>query len=194
MQTPLQVTFHNVDHSPALETRIRAAAAKLEQFYDRVVGCRVVVEAPHRHHHKGNLYRVRMYITVPGGEIDVSRNPEENHAHEDPYVAIRDAFKAARRRLEDYARQRRGVAKTHETAAGRATATPLKLRSRSSTQKSRVAVASGDQPADRHKWIAEAAYFKAERRGFSPGHDWQDWFEAEGELDAVVKVPVLRFR
>lgn len=123
MQIPLQISFHNVDHSPQLEARVREAVAKLEHFYDRIIGCRVAIELPHRHHHQGALYRVRIHLTLPDGDIEVTRSPDEDHAHEDPYVAIRDAFKAARRRLEDYARRRRGVLKTHETPQhGRITA------------------------------------------------------------------------
>lgn len=114
MQIPLQVTFNNVDHSAPLEAKVREAAAKLEQFYDQIIGCRVAIELPHRHQRQGGLYRVRIYLTLPDGEIEVTRSPAQDHAHEDPYVAIRDAFKAARRRLEDHARKRRGDVKTHE--------------------------------------------------------------------------------
>ncbi|MEE8594138.1 MAG: HPF/RaiA family ribosome-associated protein [Candidatus Bipolaricaulota bacterium] len=114
MQIPLEISFEGFDRSDALEQNIRDRAAKIERFYQHIVGCHVVVEAPHRHHHKGNLYSVRIEITVPDGELIVNRNPQEHHSHEDVYVAIRDAFKAARRQLEDYARIRRGQVKTHD--------------------------------------------------------------------------------
>jgi cold shock CspA family protein len=78
------------------------------------MSCRVVVEAQHQHHHKGNLYHVRVDITVPGHELVVSRDPKDHQAHQDVYVAIRDAFDAARRQLEDYARKLRGDVKEHE--------------------------------------------------------------------------------
>ena len=78
------------------------------------MSCRVAVEAPHKHHHKGKLYHVRINITVPDKELVVSREPDQHHAHEDVYVAIRDAFDAMRRQLEDYARRRRGKVKRHE--------------------------------------------------------------------------------
>jgi cold shock CspA family protein/ribosome-associated translation inhibitor RaiA len=103
-----------MDHSAAVEQNIRERAAKIEGFYEEIMGCRVVVEAPHHHHHKGNLYHIRIDITVPDGELVVSRRPDEQHAHEDVYVAIRDAFDAARRQVEDYARKRRGQVKKHE--------------------------------------------------------------------------------
>lgn len=114
MESPLEISFRNMDSSPAVEARIREKVAKLEQFFDRIVTCRVVVEAEHRRHHKGNLYNVRIAIGVPGDEIVVNRNGPKNHAHEDVYVALRDAFNAAGRQLEDHARKVRGDVKTHE--------------------------------------------------------------------------------
>ena len=54
MQIPLQITFRDMDPSPAIDERIRQQAVKLEQFHERISGCRVVVEASHRRHRKGN--------------------------------------------------------------------------------------------------------------------------------------------
>jgi len=110
---PVEIVFHNLSPSPAIEARIRDRVAKLDRFYDRIMTCRVSVEAAHKHHHKGNLYRVRIDLTVPDDELIVSRVPDDQHAHEDVYVAIRDAFDAMRRQLEDYARRRRGKVKRH---------------------------------------------------------------------------------
>ena len=76
--------------------------------------CRVTVEAPHKHHHQGNLYTVRIDLRYPGGETVVSRDPSAHHAHEDVYVALRDAFKAVRRQLQDLVRLQRGKVKQHE--------------------------------------------------------------------------------
>ncbi|MDP1637211.1 MAG: ribosome-associated translation inhibitor RaiA [Candidatus Nitrotoga sp.] len=109
MQTPLQITVRNIEHSDALETRIRDKAQKLEEFCKHIMSCRVVVEAPHKHHHQGKQFNVRIEIGVPGNEIVVNRDH-----HEDVYVALRDAFNAAKRQLEDYARKIRGDVKTHE--------------------------------------------------------------------------------
>lgn len=114
MQLPLQITFRNVEPSEAIEARIRKEAKRLERFYDRIMGCRVVVELPHKHHHKGNLYHVRIDLTVPGGELVVNREPAQHQAYRDLYVAIRDAFDAVQRQLEDYVRRQRGDVKTHE--------------------------------------------------------------------------------
>lgn len=114
MQLPLQITFRDMDPSAAVETKIREKAAKLDQFFDHIMSCRVTVEAPHRRHHQGNLFHVRIDVTVPGKELVVSREPAEHQAHEDAYVVIRDAFNAMRRQLEDYSRRLKGNVKAHE--------------------------------------------------------------------------------
>lgn len=108
MQLPLQVTFRNLPPSEAVEAAVRERAGRLDRFFDRIVACRVVVEAPHQHHRKGRLYHVRIELVVPGEELVVSREPAEHHASEDVYVAIRDAFDEARRQLEDHVRRHRG--------------------------------------------------------------------------------------
>jgi len=114
MQVPLQSTFHHLDPSPTAETKVRERVAELEQFYDRITSCRVMIEAPSRRHHEGRLYHIRVDLNVPGREIVVKRDPPEHHAHEDIYVAVRDCFDAVRRQLEDYARRQRGDIKAHE--------------------------------------------------------------------------------
>ncbi len=88
---------------------------RFERYYSRIMGCRVMIESRHRHHHKGKLYHVRIDVTVPGDELVVSREPDDNHAHEDAYVAIRDAFDAMERQLESFARRQRLEIKVHET-------------------------------------------------------------------------------
>jgi ribosome-associated translation inhibitor RaiA len=113
LDIPLKITFRDIKQSEAIEARIREEAAKLEEFADRITGCRVNVEAHHRRHHQGTVYHVRILLTVPGTELVVSRDPERDHAHEDAYVAVRDAFDAARRQLQEWTRRRRGNVKTH---------------------------------------------------------------------------------
>jgi ribosome-associated translation inhibitor RaiA len=113
MQTPLEVHFHNVDQSPALEARIRKLAARLERFSAHIIHCRVTLEVQHRHHHQGNLFDTIVRIAVPGEEIVARSAHAADLAHEDPYVTLRDAFSAARRQLLEYERRRRGEVKTH---------------------------------------------------------------------------------
>jgi len=109
MNIPLQITFRNMPSSEAIEAKINEKAAKLEKYFSRIMSCRVVVEESQRRQHQGKLFSVHIDITVPGKELAVTR--EEN---EDPYVAMRDAFNTAARRLEEHARQKRGEVKTHE--------------------------------------------------------------------------------
>jgi len=111
MQLPLQITAHDFPLPETIEAEIREKAAKLDTYYDGIMRCRVVVAAPVGHHRRGGPYNVHIDLTVPGAELVV--DCQEN---EDLPVAIRDAFDAMRRRLEDYARQQRGVVKTHEAA------------------------------------------------------------------------------
>jgi ribosomal subunit interface protein len=111
MQVPVQITFRDMPRSDALETHIRDSAAKLEEFHDRITSCRVTVEQTAQHHHQGRQFRVRVDLRVPGKEIVSNRDH-----HEDVYVALRDAFDAVKRQLEETARLMRGDVKAHEPA------------------------------------------------------------------------------
>ncbi len=108
MQIPLKITMRQMARSDALEARLREKAAKLEEFHPNITGCQVTIEEQRRHHHQGRWFNVRVAVHVPGHEIVVNRDH-----HEDPYVAARDAFDAATRRLEDIARLSRRDVKTH---------------------------------------------------------------------------------
>jgi len=109
MRLPLQVTTRNIPQSEAIEKHIREKAEKLDRFNDRIMSCKIVVDAVQRRQHQGKLFTVRLDITVPGKELAVTR--EEN---EDVYIAIRDAFDSAVRRLEEHSRKQRGEVKSHE--------------------------------------------------------------------------------
>jgi len=112
-ELPLRIAFKGMDASPAIEARVKREATKLARFHHRVMGCQVTITAPHRHHHKGTLYAVAIQLTVPAGSLWINRSPSADHRHEDIKVAIRDAFDAAARRLEDRVRIRRGEVKRH---------------------------------------------------------------------------------
>lgn len=114
MQQPLQIVWRGMETSPALEENIRERVIKLESFCDHIIGCRVVVEQLHRHKHRGNCFNVRVDVSVPGTELIVDHAQRGDHAHEDAFVAARDAFDAMRRQLEDFARRERGDTKSHE--------------------------------------------------------------------------------
>jgi ribosomal subunit interface protein len=102
MTIPLEITASDLELTESIEETIREKAQKLSFFYDRILRCRVRIEAPHRHHHKGILYNVHIDLTIPGGELVVNRI-----SHEDLSATIRLAFDRAVRRLEDYTGRRR---------------------------------------------------------------------------------------
>ena len=108
MQTPLQISLHGIEPSDALYAAIHEKAQKLERYYSRITSCRVVLELAGRHKHLGKQFAARIDLTVPGREIAATRQHDE-----DPQIALRDAFDAVRRQLEDYAREQRGDVKQH---------------------------------------------------------------------------------
>lgn len=113
MQTQAQVSFDDIPIDEAVRDAALEHIEHLENVDDRITGCHVVIAQPHRHHREGRLYSVRVDIRVPGGEIIVNRNHPLHQAHEDVFLAMRDSFAAARRRLEDHVRRLRGVEKVH---------------------------------------------------------------------------------
>jgi ribosomal subunit interface protein len=114
MQMPLQISMQGMEPSPALEARIRKLVQRLEHFSPHIVRCHVFVEVGHRHGQQGRLFEVHIGITTPGETIAVAREHRAHHSHENVYVALRDAFRAARRQLQDYERERRQDVKHHE--------------------------------------------------------------------------------
>ena len=107
MQSPLQIVFHDLERSDAIEEAIRRHADDLDTHFDRITRCRVVVGAPHRHSRHGRIYSVRIDLSVPRKEIIVNKDHGDDHSNEDVYVAINHAFKAAKRQLDDYAEKLR---------------------------------------------------------------------------------------
>jgi ribosome-associated translation inhibitor RaiA len=134
MRREVQVTFRNMDPSPALEQAIRERAAWLESYYSGIVGCKVTVEMPHRRRQRGRPVHVRIELSVPGEDVVVTHVPtlktavkdvhgdtirkadDVEGAHKDAFVSVHDAFDTARRRLEDFARRQRGDVKTRQRA------------------------------------------------------------------------------
>lgn len=113
-EIPVTVAFKDMPTSDAVEARIRELAERLGRYHNRITVCRVVVAEAHRQHVKGTLHHVRVDLTVPDGEIVVNREPELNRAHEDVYVAVRDAFDAVQRQLQSWVgRHAKHGAKAH---------------------------------------------------------------------------------
>ena len=107
---PIQITVHNTELSPEAHADIARRAMRLSGYYERLMGCRVTIDLPQRRRHSDAAqYGVRIDMTVPDGEIAVTRQPRRELA-----TALDDAFNAARRRLQDYARRQRGSVKAHE--------------------------------------------------------------------------------
>jgi ribosome-associated translation inhibitor RaiA/cold shock CspA family protein len=113
MDVPLEIAFHNVAPSEAVERRIRERVARMQRYFRHVNSCRVVFEVPHRSPVNALGYHVRIETRVPDKELVVSRDPGERGAHFDPYLAVRDAFDAMDRQLEAYANKLRGETKVH---------------------------------------------------------------------------------
>ena len=111
MAIPVQVSFQQMPPSPALRARIRELAARLERFSPNILRCRVRVERPAQHKQQGGLHDIRIDVSVPDEQIIVRHSHPVDRAHEDVYIALRDAFNAARRQLESYERKRRGEVK-----------------------------------------------------------------------------------
>ena len=109
------MSFHGTPVTAEVEALCHKEIEKLERYHDRITSCRVVVGEPHHHHHKGNFYSIRIHLGVPGGEVDVSSESSQSAAHADVRVALRDAFDAARRRLQDFVRRQEGRTKHHES-------------------------------------------------------------------------------
>ena len=127
---PVQISFRNMIVSPAIEEEIRSRAAWLGSFYPGVVGCRVLLEVPHRHRRRGRPLHVRIEVSLPGEDVIVNHEPtldptprsafrksdELDPGHKDAHVVIHEAFDAARRRLEDVARRQWGGLKSRAAA------------------------------------------------------------------------------
>ena len=106
MQLPLQISTRDLTLSEPEERLVREAAGKLDQFWEHITSCRVMVEVPHRRGHTGRRYNVRIDVGAPGGDIVIRRKPEESLM-----TAVQSAFQAAQRRVQDRVRRVRGDVK-----------------------------------------------------------------------------------
>lgn len=107
----LQTNFRNIPQSDAVEQRIREKADKLERFHPQIIGCHVRVEALHKHQHQGRQYSLKIDLHMPSGQIVVNRESDE-----DIYVALRDAFSAAKRQIQEHDERQRGEVKQHDSS------------------------------------------------------------------------------
>lgn len=109
----LHINFRDMSPSASLEAHVRARFKALSRVAGQIISCKVTIERRHRHQRHGGIYSVSIDLTMPGAEVVISRDNHLDRTHEDAYVAVRDAFDAARRRLEDTTRKMRIAVKTH---------------------------------------------------------------------------------
>lgn len=121
MHTPLRITFQNTPSSDAIRQLIEEQADHLEQFFGRMTACHVVFKVPDGNHRTGVPYEVAVHIKMPGGTtVDIDRTPGLDQRFADPQFAVTDAFRRARRRLQDRAKVMRHEVKTlHKRVANR---------------------------------------------------------------------------
>ena len=115
MQTPVEIDFQGMADGSETRAIIARHVSELEEFYGRMTACRVVLKGPGGHHHTGGLYEVNIHIALPNGrEVNVGRTATADERHSDLAFAVNDAFKRARRRLQDHVRRLQGQVKHHE--------------------------------------------------------------------------------
>ena len=115
MAIPVQITFRHMESSASVEARVRDLTRHLTSFSDRIQSCRVVVDTPHRHHHQGKVFIVKLQLALPGEDVVVDMERPQRENHEDVYVVIRDAFDAAKKQLQQRLATLRGEDKKRET-------------------------------------------------------------------------------
>ena len=116
MQTPVEIDFQGMRGRPEVQASIQHHVAELEQRYGRVTACRVVLKGPGGHQRTGGLYEVNIRMALPNGrEVNVARTAQADERLADLSFAINDAFKRARRRLQDHVRRLQGQVKQHES-------------------------------------------------------------------------------
>lgn len=115
MQTPIEIDFQDAEVSPQVRTAVADHVVRLEQRFGRITACRVVLKGPGGHHRQGGPYEVNIRLALPNGrEVNVGRTAQKDERHGDLAFAINDAFKRARRRLQDHVRRLQGQVKHHE--------------------------------------------------------------------------------
>lgn len=118
MQIPAEIDFQGLDASPSIESSVSEHIAELERRYGRMTACRVVIKGPGDRHRTGGLYEVNIHLVLPEGrEVSVTRTPSQDERHAQLIFAIDDAFKRARRQLQDHVRKLQGQIKQHEAVA-----------------------------------------------------------------------------
>ncbi len=118
MQTPVEIDFQGLEANEQLRSCVNRNISVLEQRFGRITACRVLIRGPSERHRKGGVCEISIRLSLPQGrEVDIGRSEKAEKADSrtaDPVVALNDAFKRARRRLQDHARRMQGQVKSHE--------------------------------------------------------------------------------
>ena len=115
MQTLPEIDFQGMEPSSDLRARVEKRIERFEKRYGRIIACRVVVKGPGGRHQTGGLYELNVHLVLPDGrEVVVERTPHQDERFQDFDFALNDAFKRARRRLQDQVRRIEGQVKFHE--------------------------------------------------------------------------------
>ena len=115
METPVQIDFQGLKPTERIRAAIDENVSELEERFGRITACRVAIRAPSARHRTGGAYGVFIRLVLPNGrEVNVDRTASEDERHADFSFALNDAFKRARRRLQDEVRVMRGEVKLHE--------------------------------------------------------------------------------
>jgi len=116
METPVHLDFQGMDANDTIRDSVRKHVHVIEERFGRITASRVVVKAPGGHHRNGGLYEINIRLSLPQGrEVDIGRTATADERHADLAFALNDAFKRARRRLQDHARRMQGHVKAHDT-------------------------------------------------------------------------------
>ena len=115
MDKPAQIAFKNMEPSDMLEGLIRERVERLERFHPHVVGCRVVVDVPHRSAESAKVpLGLAVEVELPGRPVLVARESEERRESKgDRTAAISRVFEQVERQLEETARIQRRDVKQH---------------------------------------------------------------------------------
>ena len=114
MQTPVEIDFQGLDAKPELRSAIDKHVAQLEERFGRVTAGRIMLKAPGGHHRSGGLYEITIHLALPDGrEVNIGRTPQADERHADLNFALNDAFKRARRQLQDKVDKLQGQVKQH---------------------------------------------------------------------------------
>lgn len=117
MESQVQIDFRHCERSGDYRERIEELVADLENHFGRITCCRVSMTGPSGHHRSGGAFQVGVHLELPDGRrVDAGRSPGQDERYGDPWFAINDTFKRARRQLQDEVRRMQGQVKVHEPA------------------------------------------------------------------------------